>query len=143
MSEEKFIVEGGNGPELKPVEVKDHSADPKLTTEQEERLRRQAAHEDATTKDVIGPMAISPELLAQAKKRGRPKKKVEQPARNWRCGTCQEIFDDKQVMKIGAGENRYAVFCPYCQKSLGFQDQAVLDTVAELIKNNPNFKKNV
>ena len=134
MSEEKFIVEGGNGPELKSVEMKDHSADPKLT---DEKVKKQAEHETNTTKSVTGPLAISPEFLAKAKKRGRPKK-VE--SKQWRCSTCREVFDDAGVMKIGAGTNRYAVFCPNCQKSLGFEDQVVLDTVAALIKNNPTGK---
>lgn len=144
MSEEKFITEGGNGPELRPVEQKDHSADPKLADEK--WLREKAKIEEETTKGVVGPMACSPEIYKAVKeantkkKAGRPKKKVEEPARKWRCGTCQEIFEDKHVMKIGAGDNRYAVFCPYCQKSLGFQDQTVLDTVADLIKNNPTGK---
>lgn len=138
MSEDTFITEGGNGPELRPVENKDHSNDPKLMTD--EQLRKHAEHEAETTKDVIGPMAISPALLAKAKKKiGRPKKEVK-VERKWRCATCQEIFEDKDVMKIGAGENRYAVFCPQCQKSLGFQDPVILETVANLIKNNPTGK---
>ena len=144
MSEEKFIREGGNGPELAPVENKDHSADPKLMSD--EQLRKHAEFETEATKNCVGPLACSPEIYKAVKeantkkKAGRPKKKIEEPAVKWRCGTCQEHFDDKQVMKIGAGDNRFAVFCPNCQKSLGFQDQAVLDTVADLIKNNPTGK---
>ena len=136
MSEEKFIVGDADGPKLVPVETKDHSKEPKLMND--EQLRKHAEHEAETTKEVIGPMAISPELLKKAK-RGRPKKE-NKPARNWRCGTCQEVFDDKNVMKIGAGTNRYAVFCPICQKSLGFEDPVVLETVDALIKNNPTGK---
>jgi len=92
--------------------------------------------------------------VIEKKKRGRPKKVatvvkatapvVVEPAkpepRTWHCSSCQEDFNDKNVMKIGAGTNRWAVFCPQCQRSFGFQDQEVLNKVAALIKNNPTGK---
>lgn len=144
MSEEYGLTNAGDGVVPVPVELKDHSKDPKLTDDQTETLKRRAEHEDATTKDVIGPMAISPELLSQAKKkRGRPAKKAAEevkPEKIWYCSTCRETISDHNVMKIGAGTNRWAVFCPQCQRSFGFQDQEVLDKVADLVKNNPTGK---
>jgi hypothetical protein len=133
----------------------------------DDNFKKMAAHEEATTKDVVGPMAISPELLAKAKKKRPYNRKVKttlapvevrtstaEPSavtesvpveevpeeREWYCSTCRENISDKNVMKIGAGDNRWAVFCPQCQRSFGFQDQAVIDKVAELIKNNPTGK---
>lgn len=132
----------------------------------DDNLRKMAEHEDATTKDVVGPMAISPELLAQAKKKRPYNRKAKNVApvevrtsavepsavtesvpveeieaeKEWYCSTCRENIADKEVMKIGAGDNRWAVFCPQCQRSFGFQDQAALDQVAAMIKNNPTGK---
>lgn len=78
------------------------------------------------------------------KKRGRPAKKVATeevaPPKEWYCSTCRENINDKNVMKIGAGLNRWAVFCPQCQRSFGFQDQSMHDKVADFIKNNPTGK---
>jgi hypothetical protein len=143
---DNFIVNDGDGAKLVPVEAKDYSNDPKLT---DEKFKERAEHEAETTKDVVGPMAISPELLAKTKKKiGRPKKvpgaapveeKQEKP-KYWYCSTCRENIDDKNVMKIGAGTNRWAVFCCQCQRSFGFQDQDLHDKVAKLIRDNPTGK---
>ena len=140
-------------------------SDEKDLVHDDAKFKEMAAHEEATTKDVVGPMAISPELLAKTKKK-RPynrkpklapvevKTSTAEPSavtesvpvpeipeeREWYCSTCRENISDKNVMKIGAGENRWAVFCPQCQRSFGFQDQLVLDTVADMIKNNPTGK---
>ncbi len=115
----------------------------------DDKFKEMAAHEEATTKDVVGPMAISPELLAAEPKKKRAynrKPKVVAPVaevveeRTWHCSTCREDIPDSTVMKIGAGENRYAVFCPMCQRSFGFEDKVMHETVAGWIKNNPTGK---
>ena len=79
----------------------------------------------------------------EKKKRGRPAKKTveeEKPEKIWYCSTCRETISDSNVMRIGAGENRCAVFCPQCQRSFGFEDKVMHDKVAEFIKNNPTGK---
>src|ERR1039458_9716940 len=133
MSNEQFIVNEGDGAKLVPVQAKE----PTLMSDED--FKKMAEHEAETTKDVAGPLAISPELVAK-KKRGRPAKKVDAPAvevkkanpeRIWYCSTCRETIADHNVMKIGAGTNRWAVFCPQCQRSFGFLDQAMLDKVAK------------
>jgi len=136
MSDENFIVNDGDGAKLVPVESKE------LTLMSDENFKKMAEHEAETTKDVAGPLAISPELVAK-RKRGRPRKVVTEeakPPRQWYCSTCRETIADHNVMKIGAGDKRYAVFCPQCCKSLGFLDPAVLETVAKLIRDNPTGK---
>jgi hypothetical protein len=159
MSQDNFIAGDADGPKLVPVEAKEPTL---VSDEQLKRLKRRAEHEAETTKDVVGPMVISPELLAKMKKK-RPynrKPKVipvevktsatepsavtesvpveEAPVeREWYCSTCRENISDKDVMRIGAGDNRSAIFCPNCQRSFGFQDKVVADKIAELIKNNP------
>ena len=87
---------------------------------------------------------IVPEVKLEApviekRKRGRPRKVVEEvvPEREWYCSTCRETIADHNAMKIGVGTNRWAVFCPQCQRSFGFLDQAMLDKVAKLIRDNP------
>jgi hypothetical protein len=135
MSDEQFIVNEGDGAKLVPVQAKE----PTLMSDED--FKKMAEHETETTKDVAGPLAISPELVAK-RKRGRPKKVVEVvvPEREWYCSTCRETVIDKNVMKIGAGDNRWAVFCPMCQRSFGFEDQEMRDRVAKLIKDNPTGK---
>jgi hypothetical protein len=128
----------------------------------DEQFKRHAEHEAETTKDIVSPVAASPELFATMKKK-RPynrkpkvtpvevKTSAAEPSavtesvpveevpeeREWYCSTCRENIADKNVMRIGAGDNRSAIFCPQCQRSFGFQDKAVADKIAELIKNNP------
>lgn len=75
------------------------------------------------------------------KKRGRPAKVPVVAPRQFRCSTCQESFTEDTVMKIGAGDNgRSAIFCPNCQKSLGFLDLVFEQQIADLVKNNPTGK---
>jgi hypothetical protein len=94
----------------------------------------------------------------EKKKRGRPAKRsltppqgvaevapveevVEKTDKEWYCSTCRETISDKNVMRIGAGDNgRCAVFCPQCQRSFGFEDKDLQDKVAALIKDNPTGK---
>jgi hypothetical protein len=117
----------------------------------DDTFKEMAAHEEATTKDVTGPLAISPELLAAPKKKRAYNRKVKPVAvapvvvqpeaeREWYCATCRETISDRQVMRMGAGDNRFAVFCPTCQKSFGFEDKIMHETVAGWIKNNPTGK---
>src|ERR1035437_5152366 len=121
MSDEKEFGLTNSGDSVVPilVETKDHSKDPLLTEPKKEQL------------------------VIKKKKLGRPKKvkAVEaKPEKIWYCSTCRETIADKNVMRLGDGANRCAVFCPQCQRSFGFEDQAMLDTVAKLIKNNPTGK---
>jgi len=131
-----------------PVELKDHSKDPVLTPPKPERteLEREVDAEIiAKGKDAIKDFDESQAIVVPAKKRGRPAKKVVaevKPEKIWYCSTCRETISDKNVMKIGAGTNRWAVFCPQCQRSFGFLDQEVQNKVAALIKNNPTGKGN-
>jgi hypothetical protein len=133
MSDEQFIVNEGDGAKLVPVQSKE----PTLMSDED--FKKMAEHEAETTKDVAGPLAISPELVAK-RKRGRPKKVVTEvkPEKIWYCSTCRETISDKNVMRIGAGDNgRNAVFCPQCTRSFGFEQPDVDAKVADLIKNNP------
>lgn len=166
-NQEKFLVSDGNGVKEVPVELKDHSKDPKLT---DEKFKELAAEEDkipgglsvagdlrkrtdlekevdaeiiAKGKDAVHDFDESQAIVVPAKKRGRPAKKVAaevKPEKIWYCSTCRETISDKNVMKIGAGPNRWAVFCPQCQRSFGFQDEAVVKIVEKLIKDNPTGK---
>jgi len=105
-----------------PVELKDHSKDPTLIP--------------VVKEEVVEPV--------EKKKRGRPAKKAAEevkPEKIWYCSTCRETISNKNVMRIGAGDNgRCAVFCPQCTRSFGFEDQVLQDTVAKLIKDNPTGK---
>jgi hypothetical protein len=131
MNDEFGLTTSGDGVVQVPVEKKDHSKDPVLTTQ---------------------PVSIP------AKKRGRPKKIVTpvtvaapvvkesikeeiKPEKIWYCSTCQETISDHNVMRIGAGDNgRCAVFCPMCQRSFGFEDKDLQDKIAALIKDNSTGK---
>ncbi len=109
MSDEQFIVNDGDAAKLVPVEVKEPT------------------------------LAVEQKPLVEKKKRGRPTKKTsvkEDLLPEWYCSTCRENISDKNVMRIGAGTNRFAIFCPQCQRSFGFQDQEFTDKVDALIKNN-------
>lgn len=120
MSEEQFIIEDGKGAKLVPVETKDHSKDPVLVPEVKAEIP-----------------------LVEKKKRGRPSKKViseVKPVREWYCSTCREHYSDSSVMKMGAGTNRYAVFCPNDQKFLSYVDEVVQKTVKDWADNNPTGK---
>jgi hypothetical protein len=122
MSEE-FIVGDGDQAKLVPVELKDHSKDPVITD---------------LVKEMEKLTGVPPEMLApvvEKKKRGRPKKVAA--VREYYCSTCREKYDDLTVMKMGCGESRFAIFCPNCQKALGFNDAAANEKMAKLLKN-PN-----
>lgn len=122
MSEEFGLTNSGDGVVPVPVELKDHSKDPVLVPVAKEEV-------------VVPPI--------EKKKRGRPTKKVAEevkPEKIWYCSTCRETISNSNIMRIGAGENRCAVFCPQCQRSFGFEDQAMLDKVAGFIRDNPTGK---
>src|SRR5579863_8094429 len=61
-----------------------------------------------------------PEVSVVKKKRGRKPKVatpvVETPLRDFYCATCRERHSELEVMKVAAGEDRSAIFCPNCQK---------------------------
>jgi len=111
MSEEQFgIVNEGDAARLEPVILKDHSKDP-----------------------VIVPEVKVEAPVVEKRKRGRPKKATA--VREYYCSTCREKYDDLTVMKMGAGEGRFAIFCPQDQRSLGFSDFAADEKMAKLLKN--------
>ena len=93
----------------------------------------------------------------EKKKRGRPAKRSLKPIegavevapveeveekldKEWYCSTCRERYTDSSVMKMGAGTNRYAVFCPSCTKFLNYVDEVVQNTVKDWVDNNPTGK---
>ena len=132
MSEENFIVNEGGGAKLVPVEAKEPTIAPAAETPKKKRpynRKPKLAPVEVRT-SIAEPSAVTESI---------PVEEVPEE-REWYCSTCRENISDKNVMKIGAGDNRWAVFCPQCQRSFGFQDQEVLDKVAELIKNNPTGK---
>lgn len=109
--------EGTDGVVQVPVELKDHSKDP-----------------------VIVPEVKVEATVVEKKKRGRPKKAAKaDPIREFRCSTCREVYTDLTVMKMGAGEGRWAIFCPVDQKALGFLSD-LDEKVAKLIRDNPTGK---
>lgn len=137
MSDEKefgLTNEGTDGVTQVPVEKKDIT----ILAEEAKKLQDKiAANQERFATESVIPVG--------KKKRGRPAKQaaaVEEvkPEKIWYCSTCRETIADSNAMKIGAGENRYAVFCPQCQRSFGFEDKVMLDIVADLIKNNPTGK---
>lgn len=120
MSEEYGLTNSGDNVVQVPVETKDHSKDPVLVPEVKAEIP-----------------------LVEKKKRGRPSKKVTsevRPVREWYCSTCREHYSDSSVMKMGAGTNRYAVFCPTDQKFLNYVDEVVQKTVKDWADNNPTGK---
>jgi hypothetical protein len=127
MSNEKEfgVVNEGDAAKLIPVELKDHSKDPVIT-----ELVKEMEKQTGVPTELVAP-------VIEKKKRGRPKKIVEQPMRQFRCSTCREVFSEKSIMKIGTNDGRYAAFCPMCQRSLGFVDEIMQQKVQDLIKNNP------
>jgi len=127
MSEENFIVNDGDGAKLVPVESKEPTLAPK-------KKRGRPAKNTLTPVEVRTSTA-EPSAVTESV----PVEDVV-AEREWYCSTCRENIADKNVMRIGAGTDRWAVFCPQCQRSFGFVDQVVLDKVAELIKNNPTGK---
>jgi hypothetical protein len=135
-----FTNSGTDG--IVPIQVE--KKEPTILAEEAHKEQEQVLQKQESSVSVIP---------VEKKKRGRPAKKAvqavavveepvseEAPARTWYCSTCKETIEDKFVMKLAAGPERWAVFCPTCQRSFGFLDQAVLDKVADLIKNNPTGK---
>jgi hypothetical protein len=122
MSEE-FIVGDGDQAKLVPVELKDHSKDPVIAD-----LVKEMEKQTGVPAELLSP-------VVEKKKRGRPKKTAA--IREYYCSTCREKYDDLTVMKMGAGEGRFAIFCPQDQRSLGFSDFAADEKMAKLLKN-PN-----
>jgi hypothetical protein len=133
MSEENAIVNDGDGAKLVPVEAKECT----LTPAPEAKKKRPYNRKPKTglTPVEVRTSTAEPSAVTESV----PVEDVV-AEREWYCSTCRENISDKNVMKIGAGTDRWAVFCPQCQRSFGFIDQAVLDKVAELIKNNPTGK---
>jgi hypothetical protein len=130
MSNEKEfgVVNEGDAAKLIPVELKDHSKDPVIT-----ELVKEMEKQTGVPTELVAP-------VIEKKKRGRPKKSEVKPEKIWYCSTCRETISDQNAMRIGAGTNRYAVFCPQCTRSFGFEDQVMQDTVAKLIRDNPTGK---
>lgn len=126
---DNFIVNEGDGAKLLPVEAKE----PTIVKEIQEAIEKTTG----------APAELVTPIVAK-KKLGRPKKVVtvheEVVVRQFRCSTCQESFDDTAIMRLAAGENRYAAFCPNCQKSMGFVDEAFQQKISDLITNNPTGK---
>ena len=106
--------EGTDGVIQVPVTLKDHSRDP-----------------------VIAPEVKVEAPVVEKRKRGRPKKAAA--VREYYCSTCRDRYTDLTVMQMGCGEGRYAIFCPNCQKALGFNDFAANEKMAKLLKH-PNQK---
>jgi hypothetical protein len=151
MSEEKEfgLTNAGDNVVPVPVELKDHSKDPVLTPPKRERtaLEKEVDAEiiakgDKAVDDFDHTQAIT---VTPKRKRGRPAKQNEpigevKPEKIWYCSTCQETISDHNVMRIGAGDNRSAVFCPQCARSFGFEDVELHNKVEQLIRDNPTGK---
>jgi len=120
---DNFIVNDGDQAKLVPVTLKDHSKDPMIT-----ELVKEMEKQTGVPAELVAP-------VVEKKKRGRPKKAAA--VREYYCSTCREKYDDLTVMKMGAGEGRFAIFCPQDQRSLGFSDFAADEKMAKLLKN-PN-----
>lgn len=134
MTEDNFIVNDGDGAKLVPVEAKEPTLAPVATPNKKKRPYNRKAKTLAPVE--VRTSSAEPSAVTESV----PQQEVEATEKEWYCSTCRLNISDKEVMRIGAGTDRCAVFCPMCQKSFGFQDQAVLDKVAELIKNNPTGK---
>lgn len=104
----------------------------------EELFKELAKIEEETTKDVVGPLAVSPELLKEVKKAneikipGKKDKKLK--PKQYYCGTCRtyilEDHADRRPMgflktedgSLTTKANRFSIFCPDCQRFLGIFD---------------------
>lgn len=114
---------------------KDMEETPKISDEQFKEL---AKVEEETTKDIVGPLAISPEILNEVKEAneikipGKKDKKLK--PKQYYCSTCRdyvlEDYADKRSMGFNRTEdgtilttaNRFSIFCNNCQKFLGIFD---------------------
>ena len=106
----------------------------KCGQERSQALNRYAARKILANK--IETMILAP--VVDKKKRGRPKKAAA--VREFYCSTCRETHSELVVMKMPAGDNRWAIFCPNCQKNLTFLQPDLDKKVSDLIKNNPTGK---
>lgn len=129
---DNFIVNDGDGAKLVPVEAKE----PTIVKEAKEAMEKLTA----VPAELITPVTSKKRKYTKKVKVDAPVEEVKEKPQTWYCSTCREDIDDKNAMKIGAGPNRWAVFCPQCQRSFGFQDQAMHDKVADFVKNNPTGK---
>lgn len=126
--EDNAIINDGDQAKLVPVTLKDHSKDPVLETK-----RERTALEKEVDAEIIAETCCAPK-----RKRGRPKKITKtELIREYYCGTCREKYLDSTVMKMPAGEGRWAIFCPVDQKMLTFLQPDLDSKVSDLIKNNP------
>jgi len=112
-----------------------------MSEDQKEHTAEERASKcfDATQADVI-PAKVKRKYTKKVTEIAEVPEVKEEVEMTWYCSTCKENIGDKEVMKIGAGENRSAVFCPMCQRSFGFQDPVVMETVARIIRDNPTGK---
>jgi hypothetical protein len=128
MSDEKefgLTNVGTDGVEQVPVESKESTLVPESVNKGLEEAK-------------AGKLLDSPEdftKYVEKKKRGRPKKEVKPVLREFRCPTCREVYTELTVMKLGAGDGRWAIFCPQDQASLGFMHPDVDEKIAKLHKN--------
>lgn len=163
MSEEfGFTNVGDSG--VQPIKVE--KKEPTLSKMSDDRVKELAAAEDAVPEiTVVSPTLrselekeVDAEIIAKGadavndfdasqaivvtpkKKRRAAKKEAELVPVSFPCKSCGEMITDRNVMKIGAGTDRYAVFCPFCQRSLGFIDEVFQQKVLDLATNNPTGK---
>lgn len=105
---------------------------PKMNDEQ---FKEMAKHEEETTKDVVGPLAVSPEILKEVNEVKIPGKKDKKlKPKQYYCGTCRiyilEDHADRRPMgflktedgSLTTKANRFSIFCPDCQRFLGIFD---------------------
>ncbi len=134
MSEEFGLTNAGDNIVPVPVEVKEPTIPAaeltKIPQPIEKKKRGRPAKRSLTPPQGVAEVAPVEEVV----------EKLEEQEKIWYCSSCRETISDQNVMKIGAGTNRYAVFCPMCQRAFGFEDQDLQDKVAALIKNNPTGK---
>jgi hypothetical protein len=127
MSDEKeqgYTNIGTDGIQPIPVETKRERTELEKEVDQEIIAKGEKAVEDFDETQTI--------TIPAKKKRGRPKKVV---IREFYCATCREKYLETTVMKMPAGDNRAAIFCPSCSKSLGFFQPDVDEKIAKLHKN--------
>jgi deoxyribose-phosphate aldolase len=108
---------------------------PKMSDEQ---FKEMAKIEEETTKEVVGPLAISPEILKEVKEANEVKvpgkKDKKLIPKSFYCSTCRENFledkADKRPMGFDRAEDgsllntskRFSIFCPSCARFILIQD---------------------
>lgn len=143
MNDEKFLVNDGNSVKEVPVESKEATLT-STPAETGKPSRERTALEEEVDAEIIAKDKAALEdfdetqaiVVPAKRKRGRPTKQV---VREFNCATCRERISELNAMKIGAGDNRYAIFCPYCQKSMGFIDVAA-EQKLDALHRHPNSK---